>query len=79
MLGRISASRALLAEVRAYLHAALGVEARIHLWAGARKLPYYLQDAFELHELQFRDKQILLASARKDRIPAPGALRTQLD
>lgn len=66
-------------EVRAYLHEALGVDARIHAWTGARKLPYYLQDAFELHELELRDKRLILASARRAPIPGLGSLRTQLD
>ena len=79
MLGRAPATPTLLADVRRYLHEALGADVRIHQWSGARKLPYYLQDAFELHELQMREKEILLASARKHRLPTPGSLRTQLD
>jgi hypothetical protein len=79
MLGKAPAPRTLIAAVQAYLHETLGVDAQIHRWGEARKLPYYLQDAFELHELQLRDKQLLLANARKDRLPALGAFRTQLD
>jgi DNA-binding MarR family transcriptional regulator len=54
------------------------VEARIHQWSGVRNVPYYLQDAFELHELMLGEKSIVLVSARKERMPL-GALRTQLD
>lgn len=69
----------LVADVRAYLHEALAVDARIRKWSGAKKLPYFLQDAFELHELQLRDKRFLLASGRKQRMPTPHTLRAQLD
>jgi len=79
MLGSARADRTLTADVQAYLHEALGVAARVRRWSGAQKLPYFLQDAFDLHELQLRDKQILLASGRKERLPALNTLRTQLD
>ncbi len=69
----------LTAHVQVYLHEALGADARIRRWGGAQKLPYFLQDAFDLHELQLRDKQILLASGRKERLPALSTLRAQLD
>lgn len=79
MLGTAVPQRDLAGEVRAYLHEALGADTRIHEWSGARRLPYYLQDAFELHELKLYDKRLLLASARKARIPSLASLRTQLD
>lgn len=79
MLGNTTADRTLTADVQAYLHETLGVDARIRRWGGAQKLPYFLQDAFDLHELQLRDKQILLATGRKERLPALSTLRTQLD
>lgn len=79
MLSPIPNKRTLLADVQAYLHEALGADARILPWDGARKLPYFLQDVFDLHKLQLRDKEVLLASVRKDRTPALSALRTQLD
>lgn len=66
-------------DVRAYLHEALGVDAHLRKWSGARKLPYFLQDAFDLYELQLHDRQILLASGRKERIPPLSTLRAQLD
>ncbi len=74
-----AADRTLTANVQAYLHETLGEQTRISRWSGAQKLPYFLQDAFHLHELQLRDKQILLASGRKKRLPALRTLRTQLD
>jgi DNA-binding transcriptional ArsR family regulator len=72
-------TRALPAAVQAYLHEALGADVRIRPWNGTRKLPYVLQDAFDVHELELRDRKLLLASARNGRIPALSALRTQLD
>jgi hypothetical protein len=78
-LGKTRAERTLTADVQAYLHETLGADTRVRRWSGVQKLPYFLQDAFDLHELQLRDKQILLASGRKERLPALSTLRTQLD
>lgn len=77
MLGSIAAQ--LPAAVLTYLHETLGLDARLRKWSGARKLPYFLQDAFDLCELQLHDRQLLLASGRKERLPPLSALRTQLD
>lgn len=66
-------------DVQRYLRESLGVDVQIRPWAGGRKLPYFLQDAFDVHELRLRDRQLLLASARKNRKPALTALRAQLD
>ena len=57
----------------------LGADVRIRKWGGARSFPYFLQDAFDVHELQLRDRDFLLASGRKGRMPALRTLRTQLD
>ncbi|HTY50528.1 MAG TPA: hypothetical protein VMB48_12640 [Steroidobacteraceae bacterium] len=38
-----------------------------------------MQDAFDIHELQLRDKDILLASARKQRLPPLRTLHTQIN
>lgn len=78
MLGNARTDETLTTGVQVYLHEALGADARIRRWSGAQKLPYFLQDAFDLHELQLRDKRILLASSRKERLPALSTLRAQL-
>jgi len=62
-----------------YLHDALGIVAKLRPWAGTGKLPYFLQDAFELRELQLRDRQILLAIDRQATQPALANVRSQLD
>jgi DNA-binding transcriptional ArsR family regulator len=72
-------TRILAADVQAYLHETLGTDTPIRLWSGAKSLPYFLQDAFDIHEFQLGDKDILLVSARKERLPALRTLRTQLD
>jgi hypothetical protein len=51
-------------DVQKYLQEALGVDMQIRPWAGARKLPYFLQDAFEVHELRLRDRQFLPVRTR---------------
>jgi hypothetical protein len=69
----------LAADVQTYLHDALGADAQIRQWSGAQRLPYFLQDAFDVYEFQLRDRDILLASGRQERLPALRTLRTQLD
>jgi hypothetical protein len=79
MLNNPVATPVLAADVQAYLHETLGTDTPVRLWSGAKSLPYFLQDAFDIHELQLRDKDILLVSARKERLPALRTLRTQLN
>lgn len=69
----------LAADVRAYLHETLGADTSIRLWSRAKNLPYFLQDAFDIHEFQLGAKDILLVSARKERLPEMRKLRTQLN
>ena len=52
---------------------------KLRPWAGTSKLPYFLQDAFELRELQLLDRQILLAIDRQANKPALANVRSQLD
>ena len=48
-----------------YLHETLGITLKIRAWAGAGKLPYFLQEAFAIRELKLLDRQILLAMDRQ--------------
>lgn len=79
MLELSAADRKLPADVQAYLYEALGANVQIRPWSDVRKLPYFLQDAFDLNEVELHDREFLLASARQGRIPALSALRTQLE
>ena len=79
MLERPISNEMLATDVQAYLYEALGAVARIRQWDGARNLPNFLQDAFDLHRFRLRDKEFLLAGARNGRMPAIRTLRTQLD
>ena len=65
--------------VRKYLHDALGIDAAIRHWAGVRKLPYFLQDAYELYELKIRDLSILLAVNQRKKPLRLATVRDQLD
>src|SRR5260370_27781751 len=65
--------------VRKYLHEALGIDAAIRQWAGVRKLPYFLQDAYELYELKIRDLSILLAVNQRKKTLRLATVRDQLD
>lgn len=70
---------ALAADVQAYLHETLGTKTPVRPWDGAKSLPYFLQDEFDIHEFKLRDRDILLVNARKERLPALHTLRAQLD
>ena len=39
------------ATVQTYLHETLGIAPKVRAWSGAGKLPYFLQDAFDVREL----------------------------
>jgi hypothetical protein len=67
------------ADVRAYLHHTLGIDPHVRLWEGATKLPYFLQDAYELRELRLLDHPILLAIYRRKATPALTDIRKHLD
>jgi len=62
-----------------YLRETLGIKPTSRPWSGAAKLPYHLQDEFELHELTGADRTILLALSRRKKRPTPTALRERLD
>ena len=66
-------------EVQSYLFDTLGIRPPVGPWIGTAKLPYYLQDEFELHELKAKDRVILLALNRKRKAPKLSALRERLD
>jgi hypothetical protein len=62
-----------------YLEETLGIRPASHPWSGTAKLPYYLQDEFEFHELKAADRAILLAVSRRKKHPTPSALRERLE
>jgi DNA-binding MarR family transcriptional regulator len=72
-------NQSLLPDLRAYLQDALGVDVQVQPARIKSNLPYFLQDAFDLHQLRIHDRELLLASARKRLLPSLSALRTQLD
>src|SRR5882762_4554377 len=65
--------------VRKYLHDSLGIDAAIRQWAGVRKLPYFLQDAYELYELKIHDLSVLLAVNQRKKTLRLATVRDQLD
>ena len=48
-------------------------------WPGAGKLPYFLQDAFEVRELKLLDRQIILAIDKRPGKPGLANVRGQMD
>jgi hypothetical protein len=67
------------ADVRAYLHHTLGIDPHVRVWEGATKLPYFLQDAYELRELRLLDHPVLLAICRRKATPSLTEIRNHLD
>jgi hypothetical protein len=79
MLHKASATRADDAAVHAYLHETLGIAPKVRPWAGAGKLPYFLQEAFEVRELKLLDRQVLLAIDQRADRAGLANVRGQLD
>lgn len=79
MLNTLTPTRTLDTAVQEYLHATLGIAPKVRPWAGAGKLPYFLQDAFEIRELKLLDRPILLAIDRQANKSALANVRAQLD
>lgn len=79
MLAKAPAKRADDAAVHAYLHETLGIAPKVGAWAGTGKLPYFLQEAFEVRELKLLDRQILLAIDQRADRPTLATVRGQID
>jgi len=79
MLDKAPTQRADDAAVQAYLHETLGIAPKVRAWAGAGKLPYFLQEAFAIRELKLLDRQILLAIDQRADRPTLANVRGQID
>lgn len=79
MLESSRTDRQLVTELQAYLHDALGAVVHVRPWADVRKLPYFLQGAFHLNDLELNGRELLLATTREGYSPTLSVLRTQLD
>ncbi len=79
MLWKAEPNRAVDAAVQAYLHETLGVARGVCAWLGVGKLPYFLQDTFDVRELTFLDRQILLAIDKRPDKPGLANVRGQMD
>lgn len=79
MLDKARAKRDDDVAVHAYLHETLGITPKVRAWAGAGKLPYFLQEAFEVRELKLLDRQILLAIDQRADRAGLANVRGQMD
>lgn len=79
MLAKATSERAMDAAVHAYLHETLGIAHRVRAWPGAGKLPYFLQDTFEVRELTLLDRPILLAIDKRPEKQGLANVRGQMD
>jgi hypothetical protein len=65
--------------VEAYLHETLGITPRVRAWPRAGKLPYFLQDAFEVRQFTLVDRQMLLAIDKHPDKPGLANVRVLMD
>lgn len=65
--------------VLAYLHETLGITPEVRPWPDAAKLPYFLQDTFDVLELQLSDREILLAIHKHPNKVSLANVRRQMD
>lgn len=79
MLDKATPEHAVDAAVHAYLHEILGIAPRFRAWPGAGKLPYFLQDSFEVRELKVLDRQMLLAIDKRPEKQGLANVRGQMD
>jgi DNA-binding MarR family transcriptional regulator len=78
MLDQAAPERAVVAAVHTYLHETLGIAPSVGVWPGAGKLPYFLQDTFEVRELKLLDRQVLLAIDKRPGKPGLANVRGQM-
>lgn len=64
---------------RNYLHETLGIAPIGRAWPGAAKLPYFLQDGFDLQELKAANRTVILALNRGRKNPTAGVLRERIE
>jgi len=79
MLDKAAPERTVDAAVHAYLHETLGIAPNLRAWPGAGKLPYFLQDGFEVRELKLLDRQMLLAINKRPEKQGLANVRGQMD
>ncbi len=65
-------------DVQAYLRETLGAAPKLRRWPGAGKVPYFLQDAFEIRELELLNHTILLAIDKQANKHGLASVRSQL-
>ena len=70
----------LLRDLEKYLHETLGLDVKAAtVWSGAHNLPYYLQEAFSIHELRLPGLDCLLAIPReKNLVQTPATVKKYL-
>ena len=79
MLYTVAPAHTMDTTVQAYLHETLGIAPTVRAWPGAGKLPYFLQDAFDVRELKLLERLILLAIDRQPNKLGLANVRGQMD
>jgi len=79
MLSKAAPERSVDTAVHAYLYETLGIAPKVRAWPGAGKLPYFLQNAFDVRELKLLDQQVLLAIDKRLDKPGLANVRGQMD
>src|ERR1017187_3007504 len=79
MLEQLAPAHPMEPAIQAYLRETLGFTLKVRPWPGAGKLPYFLQDGFEVRELELMDRPILLAINKQPNKPSLANVRSQMD
>ena len=79
MLDEAAPEPAVNAAVHAYLRETLGIAPRVRAWPAVGKLPYFLQDAFDVREMNLLDRLILLAIEKRTDKPGLANVRGHMD
>jgi hypothetical protein len=78
MLYKRKTNLAPVAAIQRYLFETLGVSSELRPWPAAGQLPFFLQEAFAVHQATFHGHDLLLAVEQRPKPPKISELRTQV-
>ena len=78
MLEKRRADPGRVAAIQRYLLETLGLRSDLRTWPAAKQLPYFLQEAFAVHQTTFHGHDLLLAVEQRPKPPKIADLRAQV-
>lgn len=67
------------AAIQRYLLETMGLRSDLRIWPAAKQLPYFLQEAFAVHQTTLHGHDLLLAVEQRPKPPTIAELRAQLE